>query len=502
MASIPASAIVSVIPSVISAGGSALDLIGLCLTQNTRVPTGEVLSFPSSASVSSYFGATSVEAAQAAIYFAGFEGSNVLPAAMLFAQYNTADVPGYLRGGSVASLTLAELQALSGTLTITVAGVAETSSSISLSAATSFSDAASIIEAAFTSPTFAITYDSVSGAFVFTTTTTGATETITYATGTLAAGLALTQATGAILSQGAAAQTSPSAFMAGIVNQTTNWATFWTDFDPDAGTGNAVKYEFAQWVGTTTNRFAYIAEDTDITATESTNATTSLGQKVKAAGISGVSLWYAPTTPYGLAAFVSGAIASIDFTQTNGEATLAFKSQSGLAATVTDQTSAANLIANGYNFYGAYATANESFIFSYPGSVSGSFEWLDAYVGQIWLNNALQLALMELLTNVKSIPYSPAGYGLISAAMQDPINAAVTFGLITPNVTLSSAQIAEVNNAAGTNIANTLQSQGWYLQIQAPTAQTRGNRTSPPVNFWYCQGGSIQKINVASVEVQ
>jgi hypothetical protein len=106
------------------------------------------------------------------------------------------------------------------------------------------------------------------------------------------------------------------------------------------------------------------------------------------------------------------------------------------------------------------------------------------------------------LTNVKSIPYNPAGYALVSAAMQDPINAALNFGLIDQNVALSADQIAEVNNAAGTAIASTLQSQGWYLQIQTASAQTRGNRTSPPITFWYVQGGSIQSINVSSVEVQ
>ena len=40
-------------------------------------------------------------------------------------------------------------------------------------------------------------------------------------------------------------------------------------------------------------------------------------------------------------------------------ATLAFRSQQGLAADVLDQTTAENLIANGYNYYGTYATAND-----------------------------------------------------------------------------------------------------------------------------------------------
>jgi hypothetical protein len=501
MNSIPASDLASVVPSVISAGGSALDLIGLALTQNTRVPTGSVLSFPSSGAVSSFFGPTSTEATDAAIYFAGFVGCNVLPGAMLFAQYNLAAVPGYLRGGNISGLTLTQLQAFTGTLTITFAGTPLTSSSINLSSATSFSNAATIIQTAFTSPPFAVTYDSVSGAFVFTSTSTGATETVTYATGTLAADLLLTQATGATLSQGAAAVTSPSAFMAGVVAQTTNWATFFTTFDPDGGSGNTIKLEFSEWANTTEDEFAYVCWDTDITPTESTDAASSLGQLIKAANLSGTILIYEPSD-LGQAAFISGAIASIDFTEENGRTTLAGKSQTGITPGVTNQTVADNLRANGYNFYGAWATANQQFQGISRGTISGPFAYIDSYVNQIWMNAQFQLAMMTLLFTVKSIPYNAAGYTLVSAALQDPITAAGDFGAFSPGVELSALEIAEVNEAAGVSIASTLQTQGYYLQILPASAQTRGARTSPPCTFWYVDGGSIQSLNLSSVEAQ
>src|SRR6185295_2516486 len=147
--SIPASAIVSVNPSVLSAGGQALDLSGLVLTTSTRVPIGTVQSFSSALDVSNYFGASALESLGAAVYFNGFDGSNVKPAAILFSQYPTAAVSAYLRGASLASMTLAQLKALTGTLTLTVNGVTTTSATINLTAATSFSNAAVIIQAAF-----------------------------------------------------------------------------------------------------------------------------------------------------------------------------------------------------------------------------------------------------------------------------------------------------------------------------------------------------------------
>ncbi|OIQ97215.1 hypothetical protein GALL_207690 [mine drainage metagenome] len=497
--SIPASAIVSVVPNVLSAGGSALDLSGLILSENARVPIGAVLSFAAAADVSAYFGPSSAEYAAAAIYFAGFEGATARPAALLFSQYNAAAVAAWLRGGALSALTLAELQALSGTLDVTVNGTASASAAITLASATSFSAAAALIEAAFTSPPFTVAYDSVAQAFVFTSSTSGAASSMSFATGTLAASLALTSATGAVLSQGAAAATPASALTA-VVAQTTNWASFMTLFDPDGGNGNSVKQAFAAWTGQQNNRYLYAAWDSDITPTESATASASLGALLKANATSGTACIHGPD--YTLAAFLCGAVASLDFAATNGRATLAFKSQSGLAASVSDQTAAANLMANGYNFYGAYATANQGFTFFHPGAVSGDYLWIDAYVDQIWLNNQLQLALMTLLTSVKSVPYTAAGYALIHAACMDPINAALNFGAIRPGVPLSALQAAEVNAAAGTAIDGVLSSRGWYLQITDAAASVRAARGTPPISFWYMDGGSVQSITVPAVEVQ
>src|SRR6185437_13985058 len=110
-------------------------------------------------------------------------------------------------------------------------------------------------------------------------------------------------------------------------------------------------------------------------------------------------------------------------------------------------------------------TANDQFTWFYNGSISGEFLWSDSYVDQIQLNNALQLALMVLLQTAKSIPYNSFGYALIRAACVDPVTAALNFGTIRAGVTLSAAQIAEVNAAAGAKIDDVLSTVGWYLQV-------------------------------------
>lgn len=499
---IPVSQLASSTPSVLSAGGTALALNGLVLTNSTRVPIGTVQSFPTAASVGAYFGLSSPEYTGSLTYFAGYTISTIKPSALLFAQYNTANVAAWLRGGSMSSVTIAQLQAMSGTLTITTNGTALTSSTISLAAATSFSNAATIIQAGFTSPPFAVTFDSISGAFLFTSTATGATATITYATGTLAANLNLTSATGAVTSQGAAAAV-PGTLMAQITNITTNWAQFTTSFDPDAGSGNALKLAFATWVETTGSRYAYVAWDTDVTPTQSTAATTSLGYIIKSTSLSGTVCVYAPNNGALIAYFVLGFGASINFNASNGRATLAGKSGSGLVADVTDATTASNLKANGYRFYGSYGENANNFVVFEDGGISGQYEWLDSYLNQIYLNSQFRLAMMTLLTSMQSIPYNAAGTAIIEQGLSTPIAQFKTFGGLQAGTTLSGTQIAAINaGAGGIDAATSVANDGYYLQVLVGSAQVRAARSSPPINFWYADGGSVQTMNIASIEVQ
>lgn len=493
MASIPASQLVNVTPGVVGTGGSPLSLNGVFLTTSTAVPIGSVLSWPDIDSVTSFFGAGSTEATNAAIYFNGFDNSTIKPGALWFAQYPTAAVAAYLRSGSLASMSLTALKALpAGTLIVTMNGTQKTSSSINLSAATSFSNAATLIAAAFTSgPT--CTWDAQRSAFVLTSSTTGAASTMTVATGTLAASLNFTAATGAVLSQGADIAV-PGTFMTALKALTQNWATFMTLFEPQLSD----KLLFAQWANSQNKRFLYVAWDSDTANATAQGNTTAIGPVCKAAAYNGVMCVYPSVDK---AAFVCGMAASIDFSRTNGRITFAYKSQAGLTADVTDTTIATNLIANGYSFYGSYATANDSFAFLQDGNIPGVYKWADSFINQVRLNSQFQLVLLTLLTGTKSLPYNADGYAAVSLAMRDPINEALNFGSIRKGVTLSNQQKAIINQQAGVDIDQMLYQQGWYLQVLDPGAQVRGQRGTPVINFWYMDGQAIQKINISSIDV-
>lgn len=642
--SIPASQIVTVNPAVISSGGNPLALNGLFLTQNALMPVASVYAFTNPPAVKAFFGAASPEYALSLIYFAGFDTSTVKPGAMLFAPYNLSARAAFLQSGSLASLSLTQLQALSGAsatgsigatftatgtgtslvvtsvtgiitpgdviagtgvpmgttivsgpsaggagtyttsgattasggtvtsfgttlkvtaiasgtlsvgnlvtgtgvpanaaitaqisgttggvgvytisvaasayaasttltagsvLTISLDGTPETSSMINLSSATSFSNAASIIAAAFgTAPV--VTWNAVNNIFLFQSNTTGLTSSLTFAMGGLAAGLNLTQANGAILSAGAVADT-PASAMASAVAASQNWATFTTMFEPSLSNKEA----FTIWSNGQNNRYAYMGWDTDPQAIVQ-NSTTCFGAVIKAAAYNGVAAITGNVAdiPVGftlagvllnIAAFAMGTVASINFSATNGRTTLAFRSQSGLTPSMVNGTVNLIALANGYSYYGLYATANQNSPFFYNGQVPGEFEWLDTFVNQIFLNSQFQQVLLNLPMTVGAVNYNQPGYGLIRAAMLGPINGGLNFGSIRADVTLSAAQIAEVNSAAGLDAATQIQNNGYYLQILDPGATARGLRQSPIINFWYTDGGAVQQITLASIDIE
>ena len=494
MSTIPFSEVVQVVPSVLSAGGIAVDLNGLMLTDNALAPYAQILQFSNAAGVKSYFGSNSTEASLASIYFNGYSIGTQLPGNLLMTRYPEAAIAGFLRSGSFAAITLGELQGYTGVLTLSVGGSPITSGTINLSGATSFSDAATIITAGFATPPFTVIYESTTNSFVFTTTATGDAATITYATtSTFSTEMLLTQATGAVLSQGSDAVT-PAAFMDGIVTQNQNWATFMTVYELMDKEG------FADWSNSLAPRWLYVAQDSNIDALTPNNTTT-FGNYLQTNDLVGTCPIYGDAT---LAAFACGFAASLNFTRLNGRATLDFKMQSGLVASVTNATDYAAVLRNGYNCYGAFGSnnpANNANWFT-PGSVSGQWLWADTYLNQIWLNANIQLALVNLLLDVGSIPYNTQGNALIYSAALDPINAAIRFGAIRTGITVSAAQAAEIQYALGFDAAPTIASQGFYLQISPATAITRAARQSPPITLYYQDGESVQQITLASIVIQ
>lgn len=352
-------------------------------------------------------------------------------------------------------------------------------------------------------------YDSISGSLFIISATDGDTSTITFGSGAMATDLLFTQALGAVLSQGADAFT-PAGAMNDLIALTQNWVTFFTTWEPI----DADQEAFALWNSGQGVRYVYERWSNSVLETETGGGSVPT-QYINDGNFGGVvSVYQNPniTTLDGeKAAFGAGCTASIDFTETNGVITFAFKRQDGILPDITDATEALNLAGsplggtygNGVNFYGDYTTPNQAFKWYQRGLISGSFTWKDDYVNEVWFKNQCQLALMVLEDQAKSIPYVTAGYARIEAALLDPVQQALNFGMIVPGLLLSNAQIAAINTAAGVaGAAQTVVNQGFFIQVKPAIAQVRQARGSPPITIWYATGESIQAMNLVSTQVQ
>ncbi|WP_018979430.1 DUF3383 family protein [Saccharibacter floricola] len=293
-----------------------------------------------------------------------------------------------------------------------------------------------------------------------------------------------------------ASDADPASLMKVVTSATQSFTGFTTSWEPTL----EQKQAFATWTSAQSDRYWYVPWDTDEQALDPQSGA-SFGAWLKKQSPEGTTAIYKDPL---VSALCLGWMASLDFSATNGRTNLCFRRNGAITPAAIDGDTSDALIANGYSFYGANANGLGDWQWVSNGAVSGQFLWADSYINQVWLNASFQSDLINLLLNVGQIPYNTQGDGLISAAVQNTINQAVSFGAIRPGVALTDLQKQQIDGAAGTSISGTVESRGWYFQPNASStpASVRIARGSPPCRFWYTDGQSVQSINLASLEVQ
>lgn len=503
---IPASELVRVQPRVLAGTGQDLAFNGLFLTENALAPVGTLLTFRDAASVSEYFGSVSNEAKAAAVYFGGYNNSFLKPTQLyMWRSHKNAGAP-FVRSAAFSSAKvktlLDDLKGITaGTFSATIGGTAISLSEVDLSGSDSISAALDIVTkkiaaidgASPAAAGVALSWNPVLRAFTLTAGAAGSTVAIANLSGTIPDALGLTS--GAVVSAGADAQDYASC-LDEVCETTQNFVTYSTIAEADRADALAL----SGWSNTqyaAGNQFLYVYWSADETLkTDKADETAAIA--IRDAEYTGTAGVYGDVR---YPAFLMGVAASIDWDRIDGAITTAFKAQSGLTANVQVKDDAANLIANGMNFMGNYASRNDNFILFQNGQMFGQWSWIDTYLNATWLNNALQVQILSGLELAGRVPYTEAGYTRIRAWVQDVVDRALTNGVIDRGVRLSETQKTELINEAGKDISTDLYNNGYVLQINDATAAVRQARTSPSMSFWYTYGGSVHKINLPSTAV-
>lgn len=497
---IPASRIVSVIPRLIQAGGTDLEINGMVLSKNALIPMSSIaIEFASAADVGAYFGTTSDEYTAAKKYFLGYTNSFRKPTTLVIARRVDTALSAWTRGAKYSG-TLATLKAVTnGGMVLTINGTTITLENLDFSACTSFSDVAGVIQTAAVAvlPGVTVAYSSLTGAFTITSPTAGAASTIAYTAsptaGTdLATLLCLTSSAGAVLSQGSAIL-SVADNMSAIKAVTDNWVSFTTLWAVDSTEALAL----SQWATDQGVDYLYVCWSTE-SALKTSGSTDSIADVLTSNGVSATCGIYG-TLEYAMLIMAVGA--SIDWNRVNGVVAYAQRNQSGLSASVDSDADAEIILAKTWNIYGNYATRNDNFLRLYNGCMFGDYKFIDPYINAVWLKNVIQESVMVGLGQVNRVPYTPAGYTLIKAWLTDPVVRARKNGVIDVGVTLSESQKAQLYSEAGLDISDELFTNGYYVQVSDPGATVRVNRGSPNVSIWYTYGGNVNKLEIASTAV-
>ena len=514
---IPASELVRIMPRVLAGTGQDLVFNGLFLTDNAAAPAdGELLQFLDAQSVGAFFGRTSNEFKAAQVYFTGYNNSLTKPSTLFITNAMRTEKRLQLRGADIDNQK-AVLTAINGdpanlaiTIKLTASGSAHTFTPAltsapyaSLSALLSDLNTVLATDSAYPSTLeFSLVVGDGMDAHVMLTTTgtqLNAGIEITEITGAMADLLGISDSTRVLYQPYKAAQADISAVLDAVAANSMNWVTFTTiNTTPLTYSENEKLVAWIQSQFAEGNQFLYV-HWTDEAALQTTNASGTVTAQIRELNAEGVThVW----DSFVYAAFVMGCAASIAWDRNNSTITFAYKAQAGLPALIKDKTKARNLITNGVNFVGDYASRNDDFVLFQNGQMDGQFKWIDTYLNSTWLNNALQVQILAGFEQAPRVPYTDVGYTLIRSWVQDVVNRAISNGVIDTGLNLSETQkSALMQETGGVDITTELHNSGYYLQIVDATAQIRQQRESPACNFWYTYGGSVHKLNLPSTAV-
>lgn len=255
------------------------------------------------------------------------------------------------------------------------------------------------------------------------------------------------------------------------------------------------RMEIATWVNEQNKgcRFVYICQDSSRIASTTTSNEDTFGFQANSKGMSGTTVIYGNETH---AAFIASVAATLNFEIRNGVLTFSGRRQNGLEITANSDSEAKCLESNFYNYYGSYSNNEFKYRFLETGIVGGDHIWLNSLFKHIWLNHMIQMDLLNLLIDVNSIPFNSSGYTLIDNCCNSTINKAKNNGTIVAGVELSSLQKAILKEMVGKDISEELRFYGYYFYLKQSSSEERLERKYTGGILFYCDGGSIQSINL------
>lgn len=470
---------------------------GNFLTKSALIPWNDtqcVLSFSNADAVGEFFGYSSDEYTYSLNYFNSYDTTTNIPPFLLFSRRVDAAIAPYTRSGIVnTSAQLAALKAItSGSITFIFDSTSEALTGINLSSANSFSDVADIVETALQEEiaTATVTYDSTTQAFTASNGVTSGTSTVGYCpASTLATAMKLTEATGSVLSQGSPSLTVAQN-MVKVLNVTRNWVGLSTIYDAATTSPYTEALAICSWVTSKQYRYVYVMWTQESNLLVPGN-TSNIMTEIDNNQYSGVVPLYGTQAHAGFWLGIGG---SINYSQLNGSLSFAYKTQAGLAPSITTDAEYEALTEKSVNYYGQFASASQRYNLTEEGLITGIYKFVDNVYNQNWLAVTLQESSASFLASARKVSYTKKGRDQLKVIANEVCQFGVRNAVIEAGNEFDQQQRNILIQQAGFDITPNLTNAGYFIKVPAVDPSVRANRGPQPIYLWYSNGGSVLRL--------
>jgi len=447
--------------------------------------TERIRQYSSLDGVVSDFGTSAPEYAAANLFFS----QSPQPAIMFAGRWAKTATSALLKGAvlSATQQDIANFTAVTaGGMKITIDGTLKTLTAIDLSGVTNLNGVASAITAKLASAGVCV-WDATLSRFEVTSSTTGATSTISYAEAPssgvdVSALLGLVTGQASVPVSGAVAESLVDAVaaLAGISN---DWYGLLVA-DPALSEADVLAVSaFIEGSGQS-RIFGYTTQNS--LALDPTS-TTDIVSKLKAANYKRTFDQFSSATPYA-AASMFGRAFTVNFQGNNTTITLKFKQEPGITAESLTAGQAATLKAKNCNVFVNYN--NDTAIIQEGVMCNGYF--FDEVHGLDWLQNDLQTAVFNLLyTSTTKVPQTNPGINQIVTTLESRLDQAVANGLVAPG--------QWTGPAFGAITSGQFLTKGYYVYAPPVASQSQADREArkaPVIQVAIKLAGAVHFVDV------
>jgi len=388
---------------------------------------------------------------------------------------------------SAAQQDIANFTAVTaGGMKITIDGTLKTLSAIDLSAVTNLNGVAAAITTKLASAGTCV-WNATQGRFEVTSSTTGATSTITYAEAPASGvdvsallGLQTGQASAPVNGVVAESLVDAVARLAGMSN---DWYGLLVADSALAEADVLATAAFIEGAGQS-RIFGYTTQNA---LALDPISTTDIASKLKAANYKRTFTQFSSATPYA-AASVFGRAFTVNFQGNNTTITLKFKQEPGITAESLTKGQATALRDKNCNVFVNYN--NDTAIIQEGVMCNGYF--FDEVHGLDWLQNDLQTAVWNLLyTDTTKVPQTNPGINRIVTTLESRMDQAVVNGLVAPG---------QWNGPAfGAITTGQFLTKGYYIYaapIESQSQADREARKAPVIQIAVKLAGAVHFVDV------